>query len=142
MFEGPLLVLTHSFCQNSIPPGGYLCETVEVVSGNVPVIGHAMVPAAAGQKVPIIKPQIESLFQRFNVMYRQLLIQTRNAIDTIAALVTDPAQVIIPADNLVSLLLPSIRLSEAGRLFVPVVCLLRLLRTRVSSRMNPPTILA
>ena len=96
MFEGPLLVLTHSSCQNSVPPGGYLCETVEVVSGNVPVIGHAMMPAAAGQKVPIIKPQIESLFQRFNMMYRQLLIQTRNAIDTIAALVTDPAQVIIP----------------------------------------------
>ena len=134
MFKGPLLVLTHSFCQNSIPPGGYLCETVEVVSGNVPVIGHAMMPAAAGQKVPII--------QRFNVMYRQLLIQTRNTIDTIAALVTDPAQVIIPADNLVSLLLPSIRLSEAGRLFVPVVCLLRLLRAHVSSQMNPPTILA
>ena len=70
MFEGPLLVLTHSSCQNSDPPGGYLCETVEVVSGNVPVIGHAMMPATAGQKVPIIKPQIESLFQRFNVMYR------------------------------------------------------------------------
>lgn len=102
--RGSAVGLDTLFLSELSPTGGYLCEIVEVVSGNVPVIGHAMMPAAAGQKVPIIKPQIESLFQRFNMMYRQLLIQTRNAIDTIAALVTDPAQVIIPTDNLVSLL--------------------------------------
>ena len=65
-----------------------------------------MMPAAAGQKVPIIKPQVESLFQRFNMMHRQLLIQPRHSEDTVASLIANPAKMEVTPYDLFPLFLP------------------------------------
>jgi hypothetical protein len=100
-----------------------------------------MMPAAAGQKVPIIKPQVESLFQRFNMMHRQLLIQPWHSEDTVASLIANPAKMEVTPYDLFPLFLPGMRLAESRRLTVAVLRLLRLLRADVSSRMDPPAIL-
>lgn len=135
------MVLTRIHREISIPPGGCLRKLVEVVSRDVPVISHAMMPAAAGQKVPIIKPQVESLFQRFNMMHRQLLIQPWHSEDTVASLIANPAKMEVTPYDLFPLFLPGMRLAESRRLTVAVLRLLRLLRADVSSRMDPPAIL-
>jgi hypothetical protein len=114
---------------------------VEVISRDVPVISHAMMSAAAGQKVPIIKPQVESLLQRFNVMHRQLLIQPWHSEDAVASLVANPAKMEVTPYDLFPLFLPGMRLAESRRLTVAVLRLLRLLRADVSSRMDSPAIL-
>ena len=140
MFEGPLLVLTHSSCQNSVPPGGYLCETVEVVSGNISVISHVVMTATTCQKIPILQPQVKTLFQRLNVMHRQLLVQSWHSEGLIAPLVANPAKIKVSLDDLIPFLLPGVCLTKAGNLVVAVLCLFWLLWTDISSRMNPSAI--
>ena len=85
------MVLTQTRKMSSTPPGGCHSKAVEVAPRNIPVLSHSMMTTTAGQKVPIVQPQVKALLQRFDVVHLKFLIQTRNTKDIIAPLVANPA---------------------------------------------------
>ena len=135
------MVLTQTRKMTSTPPGGCHSKVMEIVSRNVPVLRQLMMTAAAGQKVPIIQPQVKAFFQRLDMMYLQFQIQTRNTKDFIASLVAHPAEIEVSPDNLISFLLPGISLSESSSFAVPVLRWLRFLGADVSTWVDPAAIL-
>lgn len=136
------MVLTQARRLTSAPPGGCLCKVVEIVSRDIPIICHAMMPIAAGQQIAFVQPQVEAFFQRLNMMHRQIRFQPRHAEDAIAAFVAYPAKMKIPSDDLISFFLPCVGLSKTGNFSVTVRCRFRFLWADIPFRMDPPTISA
>ena len=85
---------------------------MQVVSRYVTVLGHLMVPWTTGDQVLILKPQIKSLIKRFDMMHTQSLAVIRSPrIGAVASFIADPADMIVPIQDVTTLLLP--RGSEA-----------------------------
>lgn len=107
------MVLNKSGKKGLLPPGGCLRKPMQIAPWDLSRLCHLVVAIAAGDKVVIIKAEVKVLLQRFNVMHlKRLVIEARYSECSVASLVAYPAHVVIPPDDIVSLLLPGIRSAE------------------------------
>ena len=116
-------------------------KPMQIVPWYLAVIRHLVVPGTTGNQVIILKAQVEGFLQWLNMMHAQALaVISRAGIRSIAALVADPADMVIPVKNVVALPLPRRRETEAVRSRVFSFPIGRLFRTDLADLMHPPAI--
>lgn len=68
------MVLNKSDKKSLPPPGGCLRKPMQIAPWDLSRLRHLVVPVAAGDKVVIIKAEVKTFLQRFNVMHLQRLV--------------------------------------------------------------------